>query len=236
MKKLLILLSLILISVPAQAIIVEQMEIYPGGPYARHSVTPGVGNTKINKNGGNVIKVDRKNGYYVDGRNQVPEYSRIAPPNPEAIPKDPHPTRTVEPFESYYDRNVKGLRRQPYMTPVVPNYNRLYSERRATPYTRKEYMDVWCTGEKNYEKGVCSTEHYQIYFLRARDWAWGVTKIPFQIRGAKKLGKSPALFLCVDDLAGDAPHMHDAKDFAELFNVQLFFGTIDAFIPLAWII
>lgn len=234
MKKLLILLTLILISVPAQAIIIEQMEIYPGGMYAKHSVAPNVGDLKAGEFP--VTQVDREKGYYVDGRNQFPEHQHILPPNPEMIPKNPHPTRTVEPFESYYDRNIKGLRRQPYMTPVIPNYNRFYSERRATPYTRKEYMDVWCTGEKNYKKGYCSSENYQIYFVKASEWAWGVTKLPFQIRSAKKLGKSPALFLCVDELAGDAPHMHDAKDFAELFNIQLFFGTIDSYIPLSWIV
>ncbi|MCQ2740146.1 MAG: hypothetical protein MJ237_07985, partial [bacterium] len=65
---------------------------------------------------------------------------------------------------------------------------------------------------------------------------WGVTKLPFKIKSAKKAGKTPALFICVDELAGDAPAMHDAKSFGELFNIQMFFGTIDSYIPLDWIV
>ena len=49
----------------------------------------------------------RADGCYADGRGQVPEHARIAPPNEEAIP-GPHPTKTVVPWDRYYDTNKKG--------------------------------------------------------------------------------------------------------------------------------
>ena len=180
-----------------------------------------------------VIKVDREQGYYVDGRGQVPEYSRIPPPNEDKIPTEPHPTRTVVPFDRYYDINKMGMRRHPAMTPWIPNYNCHYSERRAKPYTKEEYIDVWCSGDKGVNGVDCQSEHYAISFVRARDWSYGVIKAPLK---AKKTGKKAAVFLMVDDLGLDAPHMHAAKDWSELFNIPIFFGTIDAYIPSDWIL
>jgi len=228
MKKFIVIIFLMLFQQTASAMIVEQLGIYD-----TYQLAPKIEKTKVNSKGSQVVKVDRNNGYYIDGRNQVPEYSRIEPPNPEKIPTESHPTRTVVPFESYYDRNIAGVRRHPYMTPIIPNYNRSYSERRAYPYTKQEYIDVWCSGEKNVNGVDCQSENYAITFIRARDWSFGVIKAPIK---AKKTKKKTAIFIMVDDLGLDASHMHDAKMWGELFNMQIFFGTIDSYIPLDWII
>lgn len=215
------------VSIPILLMLAEQLPVYdPLLPTSKN----------YNREGSTVTKVDRKYSYYLDGRNQIPSYNRIAPPNPENIPNEStHPTRTVEPFESYYDRNVLGIRRPEYMTPIVPNYNRFYSNRRAYPYTRKEFIDVWCTGNKDYEKGTCTTNEYEIYFVRARDWTLGITRIPFNAHAVKSKGKKQGLFIMVDDLGLEAPYMHDAKDWSDLFKVKMLFGTIDSFIPIDWI-
>ena len=169
----------------------------------------------------------------MDERGQVPEYARIKPPHEENIPTEPRPTRTVVPFEPYYNINGMGYRRPDYLNPMVPGYNRFYSERRAYPYTKKEFVNVWCTGKK-FENGVdCQTEEYAITFIRARDWAWGVIKAPFK---ARKAHLKTAIFVMVDDLALNAQTMHDLKNYGELFNIQVWFGTVDSYIPSSWII
>lgn len=196
-------------------------------------LAPNVGTIKANEPGEQVIKTDREKGYYIDNTGQIEEFHRIPPPNPEQIPAQGNPVRTVLPFDKYYDVNVMGIRKASDRVPVIPNYNTYYSERRAYPYTKDQFMNVWCTGLK-YINGVdCQTEQYAITFIRARDWAWGVIKA--QIK-AKKAGKKAALFVMVDDLGLDAKNMHDTKNFAELFNMKVFFGTIDSEIPLDWIV
>lgn len=177
------------------------------------------------------IIVDR-NGFYVDGTGQIPEYARIAPPNENKVPPVPHPTQTVVPFDRYTDINIRGLRRAPYMEQYVPNYNVHYSNRRAEPYTKQEYIDVWCTGEKNVNKVDCSTDEYSIYFFPVRNWAWGVTSSVWR---ARKTHKRCAIFFWVDDLGLDAKYMYDAKKWAELYNTTIHFGTIDAYIPQSWV-
>ncbi|MCR4881635.1 MAG: hypothetical protein K6A44_06775 [bacterium] len=181
----------------------------------------------------NVIYKDREHGYYIDGRGQVPEYSRIEPPNPDKIPQFPSATRTVVPFEGYYDVNELGIRRNPNMTPYMPNHNAYYSTRPAHPYTKEEYVEVWCSGKK-FENGIdCQSENYAITFVRANEWTFGVMKAPFK---ARKSGKQTAVFVMVDDLGLDAEAMHEVKKWGELFNMPIFFGTIDAYIPGDWII
>ena len=51
--------------------------------------------------------ITRDKGYYMDGRGQVPEHARIAPPHEENIPT-PHPTKTVVGWDRYYDINKEG--------------------------------------------------------------------------------------------------------------------------------
>ena len=233
MKKLLTLLILFSTTLPANALMADQIRIY-----SKYTIAPTaevqhvVPEHERSSEGSQVIKRDRS-GYYVDGRNQIPEYQRIEPPHPENIPTEPRATRTVVPFDSYYDVNTLGIRRHPYMTPIIPNYNRHYSTRRAYPYSKEDYVNVWCEGDK-FKNGVdCQSENYAITFARARDWAGAVIKAPIK---AKSAHKRTALFIMVDDLALDSQHMHDVKMWGELFNVQIYFGTIDSYIPSDWII
>ena len=202
------------------------------GLYDYSSVAPNVGETIIYPEGSQVMKVNRSKGYYIDGRGQVPEHDRIAPPNEAKIPNNPHPTRTVVDFERYYDTNLMGLRRNPVMTPWVPNYSWHYSNRRAQPYTKDEFIDVWCAGEKHLNGVDCQNSTYAITFEKARDWAFGVIKAPIK---ARKAGKKTALFLMVDELGLDAEAMHAAKDWSVKYNMPIFFGTIDAYIPNDWL-
>ena len=233
MRKILILLIILGFASPVQALMVDQIRIY-----SKYTIAPTaevqhvVPEHERSTTGPQVIKRDRT-GYYVDERNQIPEYQRIAPPHQENIPTEPRATRTVVPFDSYYDVNTLGIRRHPYMTPIIPNYNMHYSERRARPYTKEEYVNVWCDGIKG-ENGVdCQTDEYAITFTRAEFWAAAVVKAPFK---AKKVHKKTALFVIVSDLALDCKYMHDVKEWGELFNVQIYFGTIDSYIPSSWVL
>ena len=233
MKKLLTLFILLGFTTPAYALMADQLRIY--GKYTiapEAEVIHTVPQTERSDIGTQVIKRDRQ-GYYVDERNQIPEYQRIAPPHPENIPTEPKGQRTVVPFDSYYDVNTLGIRRHPYMTPVIPNYNTYYSERRAYPYTKEDFVNVWCEGDK-FKDGIdCQTENYAITFAKANSWPVAVIKAPIK---AKKGHKKTALFIMVDDLALDAQYMHDVKMWGELFNIQVWFGTIDSYIAQDWIL
>ena len=203
-----------------------------GAEYGSYQLAPDVGEYKINKDYRYTYEVNRDEGYYINGQGQVPEYHRIPPPNPDKIPQYPHPAKTVLPFDKYYDTNIAGIRRSPDKTPLIPNYNIYYSNRRAYPYTKNEYIDVWCTGIKH-EKGVdCQTQDYAITFVKAGEWPFGVIKAPFK---ARKVKKKSAIFIMIDDLGLDGPNINGAKNWSDLFNIPMFFGTIDSEIPKEWI-
>ena len=203
----------------------------PYGVTESYQLAPDVGDYKTNKDYQYIYEVNRDEGYYVNGTGQIEEYHRIPPPNPDKIPQYSHPTRTVRPFDKYYDTNVKGIRNT-NKTPVIPNYNAYYSERRAEPYTKNEFIDVWCDGIK-YEDGVdCQSDDYAITFIKARDWAWGVIKVRLK---ARKVKKKPALFVMVDELGLDGQYMHDIKEWAKLSNLKVYYATIDSQILEEWI-
>lgn len=235
LKKFFITFMLLLVAQVANADIANITDNIKLEMYRKYSISPGITNMVIYREDPevNVKAVTRDKGFYIDGRNQVPEFNRIKPPHPENVPDKPRAIRTVVPFEPYYDTNIKGMRRQPYMTPLVPNHNIHYSERRAYPYSKQEFIDVWCTGQKNVNGVDCVSEEYAITFVRAGEWTFGAIKAPFK---AKKVGKKVALFVMVDNLGLDAEAMHEVKNYAELFNIQVFFGTIDCYIPSNWII
>ena len=174
-----------------------------------------------------VYAVDSQKGYAVDGKGQIPEWQRISPPNSN-IDTTPQYSQTTVPFKKYRDINVLGLRRHPYFNPYVPNYNSYYSERRAVPYSKQQYVDTWCTGEKNVKGIDCTKGDYAITFVRARNWASGSVKALYK---AKKAHKQPVLFLMVDDICLDGSYIQEAKSWARLWNTLIFFGTIDSFIP-----
>lgn len=183
----------------------------------------------------NEVKITRDKGYYMDGRGQVPEYSRIAPPHEENIPK-PHPTRTVEGWERYYDINKQGYRPMGYQAPLVPNYNVHYSNRRNKPYTKTEYLKVWCAGEVDERRGTCSTKGKVYYYYNVRGWAWAVAGTPFRDLKRTKDGRDRGYVFFVEELGLDAEFMHGAKDWAELFDMDIHFVTIDAYIPTTWLL
>lgn len=174
----------------------------------------------------NVYSVDPKKGYAVDGTGQIEPWQRIPPPN-DTNPV-PQYTQTTVPFEKWRDINVLGLRRHPYFAPYIPNYNSYYSERRAVPYTKQQYIDAWCTGDKNVKGIDCTKDSYAITFVKARNWASGSIKAIYK---AKKAHKTPVLFLMVDDICLDGDYIQEAKSWAQMWNTLIFFGTIDSFIP-----
>ena len=174
-------------------------------------------------------------GYYMDGRGQVPEYARIVPPHEENIP-DPHPTKVVVPWERYYEINKEGYRPMGYQIPLVPNYNIFYSERRAEPYTKAEFVSVWCAGEPNYEKGTCTTNDTVYYFYDVFHWSTGIAATQFRDLKRTKDGKSRGYIFYCQELGFCAEYMHAAKDWAELFDMKIHFVTIDSYIPQDWLL
>lgn len=189
---------------------------------------------RMDSNYGEAV-ITRDRGYYMDGRGQVPKYARIAPPNEENIPKVSHPTKTVVGWDRYYDINKQGYRPMGYQMPLVPNYNVHYSNRRANPYTRAEYVSVWCAGEADLQKGICTVNDKRYYFYKVRDWALGIAAAP--VRDLKRRdGKQRGYIFCVDELGLDSEHMHAAKKWAELYDCDIHFVTIDSYIPLDFLL
>lgn len=173
-------------------------------------------------------------GYYMDGRGQVPEYARIAPPHEENIPQ-PRATKTVVPWDRYYDINKEGYRPMGYQAPLVPNYNYFYSNRRAKPYTTSEYVSVWCDGEADYDRRTCTTENKVYYYYNVRSWSFAVAGTPLRDLKRNKDGKKRAYVFYVEELGLDAEPLYSAKKWAELFDMDVHFVTIDAYIPWDWI-
>ena len=192
---------------------------------------------RMDSNWGEAV-VTRDRGYYMDGRGQVPEYARIKPPHEGNVPKVSHPTKTVQGWDRYYDINKAGYRSMGYQTPLVPNYNIHYSNRRANPYTRAEYVSVWCAGEADLKKGTCTVNNTRYYYYKVRDWALGIAAA--SVRDLKKHdGKRRAYVLCVDELGLVAPWYFidsSAKKWAELYDCDVHFVTIDSYLPLDWML
>lgn len=178
-----------------------------------------------------VYAVDLEKGYAIDGTGQIEEGQRIPPKNSDVHPT-PQYTQTIVPFKKYTDINVLGLKRHPYFVPSIPNYNIYYSERRAVPYTKDQYIDVWCTGDKHYKGVDCVSGDYAITFVRARNWSAGTMKAVYK---AKKAHKTTVLFLMVDDICLDGTYIQEAKAWAKLWDTLIVFGTIDAWIPWDWV-
>ena len=179
--------------------------------------------------------VVRGQGYYVDGRGQVPDYARIAPPHEENIPV-PHATKTVQGWDRYYEINKEGYRPMGYQVPLVPNYNIHYSNRRNRPYTKAEFVSVWCNGEPDYDKGTCTTSDTVYYFYDVFHWSTGIAATQFRDLKRTKDGKKRGYIFYCTELGQDAPDMHAAKNWAELFDMDIHFVTIDAYIGLDWIL
>lgn len=180
--------------------------------------------------------ISRDRGYYMDGRGQVPEYSRIAPPHEENIPKQPRATKTVVGWDRYYQINKEGYRPMGYQMPLVPNYNVHYSNRRAEPYTKAEFVSVWCNGEADLNKGICYAPNKVYYYYDVRNWAWAVAATPFRDLKRTKDGRQRGYVFFVHELGLDAEAMHSVKEWAELYDMDIHFVTIDAYIPLDYLL
>lgn len=182
-----------------------------------------------------VVVIDRDKGYYVDGRGQVPEHARIAPQHEENIPV-PHPTQTVVGWRRYYDINKEGQRPMGYQTPLVPNYNVHYSEREAEPYTKEDFIKVWCNGEADYKRGTCTTSDKVYYYYYVEDWAFAVAGTPFRDLKRTKDGKDRAYVFYAQRLGMNAEAMHSVKQWAEMLDMDIHFVLIDAYIPQNWLL
>ena len=176
--------------------------------------------------------VDKEHGYYVDGRGQVIEAHRSPPPNEDRIPEVPNPTKTVLDWDSYYKNNVEGKHDRGIKDPVVPNYNVFYSTRRNKSYDRETYVNVWCSGKADVNKGTCLIGDTLYYFYDVQNWSLAVTGTPF--RNIKNRGKAKkySYVFYVDNIGLDSKYMYEAKDWAELTKIKIHFVTIDSYIPL----
>lgn len=172
-----------------------------------------------------------RDGYYIDGTGQV-EGSDIYPPHPEKIPA-PRAVQDITSFERYYDRNIEGKRieENSWKNPDIPNYNVHYSTRSPHTYTKQDYINVWCSGEK-VGKVDCMTDEYAISFFPVSQWFRGIVTANLR---ARKYPQKGMAFLYVDEIGGDARYMQEAKRWASQYNSNVFFGTIDKGIPMEWI-
>ena len=170
-----------------------------------------------------------KDGSYIDLRGQI--CSPYDPPHPENIPTRPKLQQTITNSEMYYKINMEGYRGREYkLSPVPAEYTQHYSLRTPHPYTKEQYIDVWRVGEKT-EK-IYLTKEYAISYFFLDNWAVGI--ITAKIR-AGKFRKKPAVFLFVEDLTDSGGDMYNAKKFAKLLGVKIFYGTIDKEIPAEWV-
>lgn len=169
-------------------------------------------------------------GYTIDMRQQFDDRAP-EPPNPENIPEEPRVQQNVTSFEQYYDINYKGYRRSESRLPIVPKYTAHYSDRVPHPYKKKQYVNVWKCGKKvgNID---CVTDEYAISFFSVENWFVGITTAVWR---ARKVPQKAACFLYVDEAGSDAKEMYQAKKWAELWNVKIFFGTISQGIPVEWV-
>lgn len=172
-----------------------------------------------------------EDGYHIDGRGQISD-SYIVVPHPEKVPTYTHPQETVVDFDSYYKRNIEGYRSKEGKLPIVPGYTANYSNRRAHPYTKEEYLNVWCTGEKHVGKVDCLTGEYAVSYFPVSRWSTAITIASIR---AKKFPQKGAVFFYVEDFGADAGDIYEAKQWADLWGVKAFFGTIDRGVPEEWI-
>lgn len=173
--------------------------------------------------------IETREGSYIDLRGQI--RSPYDPPHAENIPTQPRLQQTITNTEMYYRINMEGYRGREYKLPPVPaEYTQHYSLRTPHPYTKQQYLDVWVEGEK-VGKIYLTDEHAMSYFF-LENWATGI--IMAKIR-ARKFHRKPAVFLFVEDLVDSGSDMYNAKKFAKLLGVEIFYGTIDKRIPADWV-
>ena len=169
-------------------------------------------------------------GCTVDMREQFDDRATV-PPHPENIPGTPRVQQDVTSYEQYYDVNFKGYRRTEARLPIVPEYTAHYSDRIPHPYKKQQYINVWKNGEKC-GKIDCLTDEYAISFFSVDNWFIGITTAVLR---ARRVPQKAACFLYVEEAGSQAGNMYQAKKWAELWNVKIFFGTISQGIPVEWV-
>lgn len=170
-------------------------------------------------------------GVYMDCKGQM-SFNTIDPPHTENIPSKAHPIETIVPYDTYYEVEYKNYQRPSWREPLIYDYNAHASTRRGYSYTKQEYIDVWCEGTQHVGSVDCLTDEYAISFFPVRNWFMGITTAV--IRG-KKYPQRGAAFLYVESAGGETEFMTQAKEWADLLNIPIFFGTIDSEIPLDWV-
>ena len=125
---------------------------------------------------------------------------------------------------------MDGYRGKKYkLSPVPPGYTQHYSLRTPHPYTKEQYIKVWQNG-KSSGKIDCLTNEYAISYFFLDNWATGVIVAKWR---AKRVPQKAAAFFFVEDLS--KADMYNAKQWAELLGVKVFFATIDKQIPAEWV-
>lgn len=173
-----------------------------------------------------------EDGVCVDMRQQYSCDGAIPPPHPENIPRYGQIQETIIPFNQYYAVNYKGERREDEgKTPVIPEYSVHYGTRSYHPYTKQQYIDVWRRGKKvgNIDD---LTDEYAISFFSVEHWCVGPSVASWR---ARKVKQKPACFFYVEDSGTQGEYMKNAKRWAKMWGMKVFFGTIDQGIPLNWI-
>ena len=170
-------------------------------------------------------------GVYLDCKDQM-SFNTIAPPHAENIPDKPHPIETIVPYDTYYKVEYENYKRPAWKEPIIYDYNAHASTRRGYSYTTQEYIDVWCTGTQHVGKVDCLTDEYAISFFPVRNWFMGITRA---VMRGKKYPQKGAAFLYVESVGGETEFMTQAKEWADIWGIPIFFGTIDSEIPLDWV-
>lgn len=178
---------------------------------------------------GNVLGIDKDKGYYVDERNQIEKQAYKVDYKGSL---EVQPSSTVVPFRKYVEVSTNTPQRKEYKTPYIEGYNVHFSERRAESHTKKQFIEVYCSGTKNSNGMDCYNDEYAITFVDVANWSYGVLKAPIK---AKRHGRKPILFLMVHNIGVDAEYMSDAKRWSETTKLPIIFATIDTYIPVDWV-
>ena len=175
--------------------------------------------------------LETQHGYFIDRRGDV-QSSYIRPPHPENIPVRSKVTQPVVDFESYYKVNTEGYRVPEDKLPLVPGYTENYSTRQNTLYSKEDYVNVWCNGEKHVGKIDCLNDSYAVSFFPVSKWTRGITVSAWRARGRSQ---QPVAALYAEDMGALTGDMYEAKLWATKWGVKIVFISIDAGIPEEWI-
>ena len=129
--------------------------------------------------------------------------------------------------------NEEGYRGREDKLPISPaGYTQVYSTRKFQPYSKEDYINVWCDGEKHVGKVDCLTEDFAISFFPLSSWTRGITTAAWRARKYSQQGVAAFYF---EDTAAKSSDLYEAKKWAEKWGTKIMFISIDAGIPEEWI-